>query len=330
MKVIALTDCMTQYHSFWVRVGQYLQEIAQHNYVEVTYDHNSINTLRKGDVLIFYRYSLEWGDLSICLGEARKSGVKVISDIDDYLWYDGERRGWSKERLRLYTKALKECTLITCSTNYLGEQLAQMFRKQVIITLNNSAPALITKKKRTETGKIRIGWTGAPWTRPYDLEVIKPLGKWVERNNDKVELIHIGHSERFMSLSEALGINPKFVQKIELCGHKEYMTQFNFDVGLAPLQDNCFNSFKSAIKVIEYSANEIPWLASNTRIYRSLCEQWSWKGRLCDTEEDWIKNIEQLLDECKRIEEGKLLREKCEQYSSHSLIASRWNKIILD
>ena len=329
MKIIALTDCMTQYHSFWVRIGQYLYKLGHRLNITITYDHTSINNLKNSDVLIFYRYSLEWGDLSEYLEDARKRGVNIISDVDDYLWNDGELRGWSKERLKLYTRALKKCSTLTCSTGYLKDQLSTMFRKQKIIVLENTAPAYITEKHKSKTGKIRIGWTGAPWIRPYDLNIIKPLGKWIEAHDDKVELIHIGHSEKFMSLAEALDINQSKVHKVPLCGHEEYMSEFNFDIGLAPLEENCFNSFKSAIKVIEYSANGIPWVASNTRIYRNLCQKWAWKGRLCRHEEDWIKHIKNLLDDQTRNKEGILVKKRCEQYSNHSSGVERWKDVIL-
>ena len=102
-KLIVLSDCLSSNHSFWIRIGQYLKSLGNEFNITVTDNKELIQQLREGYKLIFYRYSLGWGDISDELIRAKYKGVAIISDIDDYLWNDGEKRGWTKERLRLYT-----------------------------------------------------------------------------------------------------------------------------------------------------------------------------------------------------------------------------------
>ena len=328
MKILALTDCLTKYHSFWIRVGQYLKTLAEEYAITITHDKEYISRLKKGDKLIFYRYSLEWGNLGSDLKAARSRGVYIISDVDDYLWNDGNLRGWNKQRLKLYTDALKHCNLLTTSTQILKEQLRVMFRDIEVEIVKNTAPPLITNNKTKDDEIVRIGWTGAPWTRPYDLQQINPLGKWICDNSERVRLVHIGHSKENLTLANVLNIDERYVEKISLRDYEDYILQFNFDIGIAPLQETCFNSFKSAIKVVEYSANGIPWVASDVSVYRNLCQEWSWDGRLCSKKDDWIKNIKELLSKEKRVCEGRMLKMKCEEHSSNSQGVKDWKRII--
>lgn len=328
MRILALTDCLLAYHSFWIRIGQYLKRLGNEFNITITDDRRLIEQLDAGDKLILYRYSLDWGDIGNQLIKAKIKGVTIISDVDDYLWNDGENRGWPKQRLRLYSKSLRHCHFITCSTSELKEQIEVMYREAKVILFKNTAPPVITDKSIVSDNKIRFGWTGAPWTRPYDLQDVKLLGKWVEKNKERAEIIHIGHSEREISLAEVIGIDEDVVKKIALREYDEYTKKFNFDVGLAPLKHSCFNSYKSAIKVIEYSANSIPWIASDTSVYRGLCREWAWDGRLCKTEEDWIKHAVDLLDAYKRLKEGKILKEKCEKYAPNEMGIRNWRKIL--
>ena len=88
--------------------------------------------LKKGDTLIIYRHNSGWGDITEELYNISKKGVKIIADVDDYLWFDGTSRGWTIDRLKYYTRSLKKFSIITCSTKNLYFQLTAMFPRQRI------------------------------------------------------------------------------------------------------------------------------------------------------------------------------------------------------
>src|SRR5262249_46348521 len=54
----------------------------------------------------------------------------------------------------------------------------------------------------------------------------------------------------------------------------------DWDIGIAPLVDTPFNRARSSIKVKEYAASSIPWLASNSGPYVGLGERQG--GRLVE------------------------------------------------
>lgn len=319
MKVLALSDSLAPWHSFWIRIGQYLPTLPWPT--EISQDPNAIAGLTAGDRLIVYRYSPQWGDLASKLRQARQRGVIVLSDLDDYLWQAG---GWSRERLRGCTQALRECDVLTCSTEPLLTQLEVMFRQQRLLLIPNSAPRLPEQAQQVSPRPIRIGWTGAPWTRAADLALLRPLGEWVAARPDELRLVHVGHGEGRLSLADALGLRADQVEIHPLQGHGNYLQQINFHIGLAPLEQNSFNHYKSAIKVIEYSALGIPWLASDAEPYRALCHQWQWPGRLCQGPMAWILQLEQLMDKEIRQHEGEALKQLCLKHDSFTTGVARW------
>lgn len=323
MKVLALSDSLAPWHSFWIRVGQYLPAFRWDT--EISNDPDDIESLQRGDTLIVYRYNPGWGNLSTVLYNARRRGVLIISDLDDYLW---QAKGWSRERLRGYTIALRECQILTCSTEALLEQIKVMFPGKKLYLIENTSPRTSQPLRKHSSKRIQIGWTGAPWTRPEDLSLLTTLASWIATQSKNVQLVHIGHGEGRLSFASALGLRDDMVIRQPLQGHSDYMQKLTFDIGLAPLSTTSFNRYKSAIKVIEYSTAGIPWIASDSEPYRNLCKKWNWYGRLCQHPTDWIDNLIPLLNEAKRKQEGDRLRQLCSIHSNYQKGVEQWSYVI--
>ena len=323
MKVLALSDSLAPWHSFWIRIGQYLPALPWP--AEITDNPAAIDNLCAGDRLLVYRYAPGWGDLANRLQRARERGVVILSDLDDYLW---QAQGWSRERLLGCTRALRQCEILTCSTEPLLTQLQVMFPHLKLELVPNSAPQIPQHVTPPAASPLRIGWTGAPWTRPADLALLRPLAQWIAARPNELQLVHVGHGEGRLSLAVALGLKPAQVEAKPLQGHGSYLQQLNIHIGLAPLSSSSFNHYKSAIKVIEYSALGIPWLASDAEPYRDLCRRWQWPGRLCSRPHDWIDQLQPLLDEQCRQREGATLQNLCIQNASFSSGVERWRQVL--
>ena len=324
MKVLALSDSLAPWHSFWIRVGQYLDHLPIQ--VQITDRPDAIDSLARGDQLIVYRYSKEWGNLQARLHLAHQRGARVICDLDDYLW---EARGWDRQRLLAYTRVLRESNLITCSTKPLLEQIQTMFPSAALRLLVNTAPLAPARPVSQRSQRLRIGWTGAPWTRPNDLEILQPLGQWLAGNSSRFQIVHVGHSPRHLSFAQALGIASELVEKHPLQGHADYLRKLDFDIGLAPLAKSSFNDYKSAIKVIEYSNLGIPWIASQVTPYEQICQEWSWQGRLCRSPEEWIEHVKALVNEQARSMEGARLAKRCEKHHSFGQGVLNWYNTLM-
>jgi glycosyltransferase involved in cell wall biosynthesis len=67
----------------------------------------------------------------------------------------------------------------------------------------------------------------------------------------------------------------------------------DFDVGIAPLADVDFNRARSNIKVKEYAAAGVPWLASPIGPYMGLGEREG--GRLV-ADDQWHEHLVRLID----------------------------------
>ena len=68
----------------------------------------------------------------------------------------------------------------------------------------------------------------------------------------------------------------------------------SFDVGIAPIADIPFNRAKSNVKVKEYAAMGVPWLASPIGPYAGLGEKQG--GRLV-ADGRWHEELERLVDD---------------------------------
>lgn len=67
-----------------------------------------------------------------------------------------------------------------------------------------------------------------------------------------------------------------------------------FDIGIAPIVDHAFNAARSNIKVKEYAAAGVPWLASPIGPYADLGEKQG--GRLVP-DDRWYEEIDRLIDD---------------------------------
>jgi len=324
MRILALSDAASPWHSFWIRFGQYVPELKLP--VTISTDAQGIHTLGKGDQLLLYRYNAGWGDLQGSLASARGRGVELLADVDDYLW---QAQGWSRSRLRAFSRALHLCHRISCSTVPLEEVLGAMFRRARVKVLANSTPPRRPVTPRA-AGPLRLCWTGAPWTRPQDLELLKPLVHWAKCQQEPLRWRHLGHANGRLSFAGALGLDPILVEQQPLLPHQQYLAAIEGDIGLAPLAAGTFNSFKSELKLLEYSGLAMPWIASAAPPYKDLCERWGWNGRLCWHPHHWIAHLEALLDPGTRQREGEQLQQLAHGRQGHAQAVRGWREWLLE
>ena len=224
---------------------------------------------------------------------------------------------------------LKECDILTCSTTNLQTQLNIIYPSKIIRVIENGISTYTPKiRRRNDSRKIRVGWTGAPWTRPHDLLEIRKLCMWMAEQRN-IQIVHIGNIQGMTSFASTVGLKEDKVEKINYTNYKNFFRELDFDIGLAPLSISCFNEFKSAIKVVEYSSMGIPWIASARFEYRKLSTEWKLrKPRLCNRDDDWIRNISELMDANVRSKEGESMSILCKRYNLSELCSEKLEKFI--
>ena len=323
-RVLTLSDSLSPWHSFWIRFGQYVPSLAVP--IQISDDPSLVDQLQCGDTLFLYRFNPNWWPLMERLPMLRRMGIRLISDVDDCLWQ--APLGWDRSRLKGITKFLSQCDLITCSTEPLHELLEVMFSRQNILLVRNSTPPGSPRPPLSLPPAITLCWTGAPWTRPLDLALLRPMAQWIQENQLPVRWRHVGHAPERLSFASAIGVPPDTVEPIPLCGHQDYLNQLRGTIGLAPMTAGCFNSFKSELKLLEFSGAGMAWIASDAPAYRHCCERWGWPGRLCSSAEDWIHHLQSLMNPIVRETEARELQRLACTQQSHSMAVEQWNVLL--
>jgi len=159
------------------------------------------------------------------------------------------------------------------------------FGARSVHVLENYVPDAAAEVDSRGGQRVVVGWTAASEHR-YDHDALR-LREVLQRLLDthpQVEVRGIGiplglRGDRYTNLG--------LVQFTELP-----RAVAGFDVGLAPIADNAFNRARSNVKLKEYAAAGVPWLASPIGPYAGMGEKQG--GRLVP-DDRWYEEIERLV-----------------------------------
>lgn len=255
----------------------------------------------------------------------------IINDIDDWYWgLDPRNAAYSltrpennpEENIDHYRKVIELSDMVTVSTPFLKTSIETMFGHQNVhliencVTVNDFVPRKFTGKAPV------IGWVGSTAHRSGDLEELYGVF------SNSFKFHHSGHYGSQDKFAKALGVKSSRVSKSPMRPPLEYAKMsFCFDIGLAPLSDIEFNYAKSWIKLIEYSASAIPFIASPRPEYIRLVQRLG-MGRIAYEPVDWMRHVTELQDHEVRINEGRLLRERVTELLDVHVMARRWLDVV--
>lgn len=222
----------------------------------------------------------------------KRMGLPVVMGVDDDYHnlpeknraYDLTRGSWDYLR-----EAAEISEVVVVTTEELAEQFAP-YNEHVIIIPNyipddELAPwGAVSLKERTGN----FGWAGSLETHPGDLETIAYAVRDLVLE-DGLPFHHIGQG-KVSSIVNAPVYEHGKVDK------ETYIDSiFNtFDVGLAPLAKLKFNDSKSNLKLLEYSALGVPWVASPRREYLRTHKQYG-VGIIASKPRQWRQAVRRLL-----------------------------------
>ena len=148
--------------------------------------------------------------------------------------------------------------------------------------------------------EIRLGWQGGN-SHYHDLYMIAPAIKRILSKYDNTKFVFFGDlglKGLFKDVDES---RIEWNNWVSNAAYPYKLATLNFDIGLCPIVDDKFNSCKSTLKYLEYSALKVPTIASNIPPY-SLDITHNENG-LLSSEDNWFNAMEELvLDENKRNE----------------------------
>ena len=308
--------------SGWARFGQYIPYLPTEVIVgSLVWHYDSFKIMTDDDVMmdvdVILTQRLMHEGLDDHTKMARAVGQIVINDVDDWYWgLDPSNMAWKtshpkynkEENINFYKKIVCASSIITVSTPFLRDRILQWNPKCDVVLLPNTVDTRrFTKHDHTETTTPKVGWVGSTAHRSGDLEILRGILAPLSTTT-QISLQHSGFSLSAPSFAEAVGVDYQQVTNVPATDPENYPSLLSMDVGIAPLRDVPFNHAKSDIKLLEYSASGIPWIASALPSYVSLQESFQ-MGRIAKRPKDWIRNLKALRDPKVRAEEGDALYE---------------------
>lgn len=259
-------------------------------------------TTHKPDIVVFNRYALPCGRL--ILQECQAAQIPTIYFIDDDLLHiptslgkEISQRQGNLEVIAERKYLLANVNFIYASTDYLSRKLAENFTEQQVIVgiyppyLEALTHKAFQQRKYGNKEVFRFGYM-ASRGHQQDLAMILPDLIKILTNYPQTEFATYGT----ISLPQELASFGKRVKAHAVVPYHNFLSrlyELNWDLGLAPLADTEFNRCKSVVKYLEYTACDIPVLASNSLVYNQIIN--SSNGVLVK-QNNWYKNIELILN----------------------------------
>lgn len=242
------------------------------------------------DVLVLQRPTSEaWPPAIRALQEV---GVRVVIDIDDdVMALDPRHPAWrethpkysphdNRDHLRT---CLKMADQVVVTTEALQERYGG------VIVRNAIPESYLTEQREPRDGPLWVGWTGAVWTHPGDLDVTRGgVARAVESAD--AQFVSVGTPEG-VAKGLRLREEPHDLGSLPIGQYPQAVAQF--DVGIAPLAPTPFNSAKSFLKPLDYAGLGVPFVCSPSDEYQAFVAEGV--GLIARKPEDWTRHIRNLL-----------------------------------
>ena len=272
------------------------------------------------NVLIFNRAMIEDEQYDIIKAFKRK-GTKVIVDIDDYwvlpqhhLAYSHYKGGNTKKVI----EAISMADEVWTTHSKLAEKI-EKHNKNIRIYPNAIDPNEAQwQPNKVESDKLRIGFVGGV-THERDLHLTADAFR-VAVDSLGVEGVVCGYNDKAKEIFDVYryimsGRNSKFCRVLGEQDQYNYGTFYDqFDIAIAPLEENTFNTLKSNLKIIEAGMKATPIIVSHTHPYTD-------DHPAVFKTNNWRKAFEKVakMDKAKLKELGESFREyTIEKYNIHN------------
>ena len=238
---------------------------------------------------------------------------KLVWSIDDDLFHfpmhmPNSEAFLDKSRLQLMTEM---ADLIFVSTPNLARQVNRPEKTKVLPILMDESVFAHEKHSQLCEQPLRVLWCGSMF-HEKDLELlVAPLMMLMDEYKHKIQFIFWGYlpdnfaSYKRVRKGEEIGqiiIHPRYQDRMSYMNGLKF--RYFFDqlvalrphIGLAPLEDNEFNSSKSCLKYLEYSMVGAAVIASDVQPYRCIENQVTGLLASGNTTEAWYDAIKMLVD----------------------------------
>jgi hypothetical protein len=251
-----------------------MQALAHRGHLVHVEERNEVSdaaALREFDVVHFVRFchpSME--RLARHLNEV---GVPIVWDNDDDMLAAFRSSTNSRERglvgldvARAMTTMMTLADVVTTPSPLLAERYREASGSDVRVLENCLPPTFARRQPQARSPYVCIGWVaGAEHRRDVERLRLRDVLERLLSDHEDVTIASIGvnlglRNDRYYHIQSAqYGALPDFIGE--------------FNVGIAPVADVPFNRGRSNVKLKEYAAIGVPWLASPIGPYAGMGEQ---------------------------------------------------------
>jgi glycosyltransferase involved in cell wall biosynthesis len=236
--------------------------------------------LRGFDVVHVFRYHERTTRQAV--RALREAGTAIVWDNDDDLSSPNKMR--SQQVHTQLVEMLQLAHVVTTTSPVLAQQYREWGAAEARV-VENYLPDYYAAERAPRSDGIVIGWTAAG-EHAHDLRALG-IRTTLERLLDRHPQLHVVSAGLQLGLPKDRYTYTEVVQYQDLARYVG-----TFDVGIAPIADIAFNRAKSNVKVKEYAAMGVPWLASPIGPYEGLGEKQG--GRLVP-DDRWEAELERLV-----------------------------------
>ena len=208
------------------------------------------------------------------------------------------------------THMMEVADVITCSTEPLAEVLRE-YNPNVKV-LPNHIPAWVCDVERKRRDRPCVGWSGGA-SHGVDVgQVVSPVRRFLKRFPGwDFRLAGTDYRPTFK-----VGRRAVFTRWVAVNDDAQgYFTGPDWDIGLAPVEPNRFNTSKSCLKALEYAALGIPVIASDWHPYREFVKHGE-TGFLVRRDHEWLAYMSELAsDDGLREKMGAAAREQARRWT---------------
>jgi len=227
--------------------------------------------------------------------QLQRRGIAIVWDNDDQrvaLLEEAARApgqdGIAAQRFFTSMRAMARLAdAVTTPSESLARLHARDSRREVQILPNLLPPTFRRPERLMPHEGIHIGWLAMPPHAPsFEALGMRETLEHLLARHAHLNITGVGLDLRLRSRRYVHVAGIPYGAMAENLAH--------FDFALAPLADNAVNQARSDVKLKEYAAAGVPWLASPIGAYAGLGEQEG--GRLV-ADDDWFGAIETLMND---------------------------------
>jgi glycosyltransferase involved in cell wall biosynthesis len=218
---------------------------------------------------------------------AARLGVPVVYDLDDPVFlphHSGINGAFTLLKFSRKTHTIFRLSDHVIAINSLLANYASSFGSAVTVIPNCIDTDRYKPKARQSDGVVRLVWVGSH-SNTHNLVLLqKPLRRLQSKHRAPLHVIGAGRID-------LPGVE---VNMIPWCESTEIGDLQACDIGLAPLVDGPWNSWKSPFKLMQYMALGLPVVTRRIGAAREMIED-GVNGFLVETEDEWHDRLELLV-----------------------------------